>query len=260
MPVANVAASPFPPLVPLSPKILDVPRSLGDGKNTDLSGLGDSKYALPCVPESSLPSSFAPLPLTASSVTVDMRDVLSDIAAERSSPQWDFSTSSIENIPTRRFHFEEACDYANLLEVARDIQSIGEGHNEMLNAVSGLANHVIALERLCQRLQKRVDELEDADHVLAYGESTLAPSPNADVAPPGKRRCRNLNRNRSGKGHSTPTGAPAATTPGPSGPPPTFTQAASVAPAAAPAKSGPPPVPSATQLNPSGPAACVLGS
>jgi len=100
----------------------------------------------------------------------------------------------------------------------------------MLDALSGMAHHVIALERLCQHLQKRVDKLEDADDVFTYGESALAPSPAAEEAQSGRKRCRNRNRSRGA--HSVPTAAPAAATPGPCGSPPPPLQAASVAPAA----------------------------
>lgn len=128
-------------------------------------------------PESSLPSSFSPPPPTAFSVSIDMMDALEDIAAGRSSPLLKSSTSSIENIPTQSFHCEGASNYTNLFEVARDIRVVGESHNVMLDKLEGMAGHVIALKRLCQCLQKRVDELEDANDVLAYGESVLAPSP-----------------------------------------------------------------------------------
>lgn len=175
---AGLAASPSPPLlVSLSPNMADVAMSLGDGKNTNASELGDSKHASPGIPESSLPSSFAPLPLT-TSVTVDMMDAHDDIKQECSSPLSDSSSSSVEDISTRHFHFERAVTYNTLGAVAHDIQALGDRHNELLNAVSKMASHVISLERLCQCLLKKpVNELEDADDVLAYGESTLAPSP-----------------------------------------------------------------------------------
>jgi len=185
-------------------------------------------------------------------------DALNDIANGHSSPLLDSPTSSIERIPTRRCDFEGDTDYTNLMQMACDIRSVGEGHNEMLDALSSMADHVIALEHMCQRLQKRVDELEDADNMLAFGDSELAPSPEADVAPSGNEARRQ--RRRSRQGRSTPATAPAATTPGPSGPPPPPAQAASVAPAALPAKSGPPPVPSATRPVTSGHATCTPGS
>ena len=255
MTVANVAASPPPMLVPCTPETLDISMSLDGGRYTDLSGLGNSKHASPRVRESSLPSLFAPLPPTASSVMVDMMDVLSDIAAGRSSPLSDSSTSSIKNIPTRPFHFEGATDYTNLLEVARDIRSVGECNNEILEALRGIADHVIVLERMCQGLQKIVDELEDADDVSAYGESALALPP-TDDAPWGKKRCRNRNRSRKRRSDSADT--PATGTSGPCGPPPPPSPAAPVTtPQTIP---GPPLVPSDTRPVTSGPAACVPGS
>ena len=111
MPIANVAASPSSPLlVAHCPDVVDVSMTLGGSRNSNSCGLGDCKHASPCISESSLPSAFTLLPQTASSVTVDMMDVLSDIAAGRCSPLVDSSTSSIEDIPTRCFHFEGATD------------------------------------------------------------------------------------------------------------------------------------------------------
>jgi len=52
--------------------------ALGDRRNTNGSGLGDSRHA---VPESSLLSSFAPLPNTMSFSTADMLDAVEDIAS-----------------------------------------------------------------------------------------------------------------------------------------------------------------------------------
>ena len=245
--LASVAASPFPPLlVPRSPDVADTAMTLGDGRNTNAAGLGDSKHALLGIPESSLPSCFAPLPPTASSVTVDMLDALNDIVQGRSSPLSNSTSSSVEDIHTRRFHFEGAASYDNFRSVARDVQALGEGHNELLDAVSKMASHVISLERWYRRLEKRVDELEDADDVLTFGESALGPSPPADDSPFRNRRQRRR-RDRSRKGSDTSYSSPPVRT----------AAVASAVPVAAP---DPPPVPSATRPNTSGPAAYGPGS
>ena len=196
----------------------DVAMSLGNGWNTNASGLGDNKHPSPGIPESSLPSSFAPLPPTASSVTVDMLDALDNIEQGRSSSLSDSSSSSVEDIPTRRFHFEGAAIYDNFGSVARAVQALGDGHNKLLDVISRMANHVIGLERLCQRLERRVNKLEDADDVLALGKPVFTPSPPADESPVRNRRQR---RRRARKGFSddAPAFAAAASRSGPAPPP-----------------------------------------
>ena len=166
-----------PLLVSRSPDVADVAMSLGDGRNTNASGLGDIKHASPGIPESSLPSSFAPLPPSAFSVMVDMLDALDDIENGPSFPLSDSSEFSIEDIPTRCFHFEGAASYDHFGSVAKDVQAVGEGHNGLLDAVSKMANNVIWLERLCQRLLRRIDELENTEDTLGFGEPALTPSP-----------------------------------------------------------------------------------
>ena len=151
--------------------------SLGDGRNTNASGLGDSKHASHGIPESSLLSSFAPLQPSASSVMVDMLDVLKDIENGGASPLSDSSASSIEDIPTRRFHFEGAASYDDFGSVAKDVQALGEGYIELLDVVSKMDNNVIGLERLCRCLQRGIDELEDTEDTLVFGKPALAPSP-----------------------------------------------------------------------------------
>ena len=98
-----------------------------------------------------------------------MLDALNDIEQGRASPLSDSTSSSVEDIPTRRFHFEGAASYDDFGSVAQDVQALGEGHNELLDAVSKMASHVISLERLCRGLEKRLDELEDADDMLTFG-------------------------------------------------------------------------------------------
>ena len=253
----GVAASHSPPLlVARSPDVADVAMMLCDGRNTNASGLGNSKHALPGIPEFSLSSLFAPLPPTAFSVTVDMLDILDEIEQGRSAPVSDSSSSSVEDIPSRRFHYEGAALSDDFGSVANNVQALGEGHNELLDAVSKMANHVSSLERLCRRLQKCMDKLEDADDVLAYGKSEFAPSYSADDSP--VRNCRQQQRwNRTREGPSVDVPAPPAAA-GPSGPAPAHpAQTATITSAAPVAASDPPPIPSATRPVTSGPAACV---
>ena len=76
--VDRIQGFPSPPLlVPVSLEIRDVPMSLGEGKNTDGSGLADIRHA---IPESSLPLPTVSLPSTVSSAMGGMLDTVEDIA------------------------------------------------------------------------------------------------------------------------------------------------------------------------------------
>ena len=101
-------------------------------------------------------------------------DTLMDITAGHYSPLPHFSFLSIEEFPTRHCDLKNTTYYIYLAEVVRDVHWIGKRHNEMLKTVTGLANHVMALKKLCQRLERRVVKLEDPDDELAFGKSTLA--------------------------------------------------------------------------------------
>ncbi|PUU81410.1 hypothetical protein B9Z19DRAFT_1122168 [Tuber borchii] len=174
---------PAPPcLVPHFPDTEDISMMLGDGKNTNTTSLEDSKHA---VPESSLPSCFARLPPTVSSITVDMMDALDDIQQGRSSPLSETTEDldvSIDCVPTHRFHFQEAETYDDLSGVVSNIQALGLGYNEMLDLVGGLVKHVTALENLTQRLQRRIDVLEDVSDAAKF--SSFPPMVTASRADP----------------------------------------------------------------------------
>ncbi|PUU83068.1 hypothetical protein B9Z19DRAFT_1119869 [Tuber borchii] len=177
--VSSIEANPaaVTPLVPCSQDNDDVSMSLGDGKNTNTTGLGDSMHA---VPESSLPSSFARLPASASSVTRDMLCALDDIREGRSSPmseETDSLDEPMDDVPTKRFHFEGATTYGGFEAVAGDVRILGTGHNELLDAVVAMSKRVIALENLTQRLQRRIDSLEDVGDDIKFGKQCATPGP-----------------------------------------------------------------------------------
>jgi len=121
---------------------VDSPMSLGNGRNTNLTGLGDSQHA---IPESSLPSQSLPdsppivsLPPTASSVNMHMMDALDDIAAGRSSPISDGSSVD-DDIPVPLLRGKRDVDYENLEQVAGDIQALADGYE----AVRGLLGRLL---------------------------------------------------------------------------------------------------------------------
>ncbi|PUU79349.1 hypothetical protein B9Z19DRAFT_1125351 [Tuber borchii] len=221
----GVVARDDTPLVRCSQSVVDAPMSLGEGKNSNATGLGDSMHA---VPESSLPSSIARLPPTASDTTTNMWEALDDIREGRCSPMSQSSIetdSSCDDIPTAQFRFLGADRYSNLDGVADDVRALGNGHNDLLEVVSRMAKHITTLERLTQRLVRRVNALEDNEDHAKFSPCPVATNTPAVVVPV-----------------TVPnTDGVAATAARPNPPPP-------------------PPVPNASRPTNSGPAACVPSS
>ena len=227
----GVSPSP-PPLVPASPEIRDIPMALGGGKNTDGSGLGDSRHA---VPESSLPSSFAPLPNTISSSTADMLDAVEDIASGRGRPLSpdrsrhqtppvahsdsgsDTDSEAGNDIPIREITFQEG-EYESLGEVREDMRLFAVKINDVIGVNERLGGEVVVLASRCERQQRRIDALEDQIDEFRRGEVPSVVVVNKGSTSPPERR----SRRRSGKNvkFADSSNGPGAPCPTPTAPPP----------------------------------------
>jgi len=227
----GVSPSP-PPLVPASPEIRDVPMTLGGGRNTDGSGLGDSRHA---VPESSLPSSFAPLPNTMSSSTADMLDAVEDIAsgrgrplspdrvrhqtppAARSDSGSDTDSDTDNDIPIRAITFQEG-EYESLGEVREDMRLFAIKINDLIGVNERLGGEVVVLASRCERQQRRINALEDQVDELRRGEIPSVVVVGDAVTGPPKPKSRS--RSRKNVKFADPSNGPGGPCPAPVSPPP----------------------------------------
>ncbi|PUU74858.1 hypothetical protein B9Z19DRAFT_1067880 [Tuber borchii] len=146
-----------PPLVERTPSPRDVPMNLGSSKNTNGSGMGDSKHA---IPESSVLSQIVSVPPTASSVTTDMIDALNDITAGRAqSPVSESSEYSHINISEVRFEAKDG--YKNIDDVIDDLRLLGRSHNKPTEVLDRALGTIVSLESRESRNCRRIEELED---------------------------------------------------------------------------------------------------
>jgi len=180
-------SSPLPILVGRTPTPQDVPMNLGGGKNTDSSGLGDSKHAAAAgVPESSLPSQIVSVPATASSITVNMIDALNDIAAGKgSSPMSESSEHSYQDIADVLFTARDR--YDSIGDVIDDLRTLGSCHNRLVDVLDRALGTIMVLENEMERDWRRINKLEDTiDTLKADGsrgpvEATLSANTSADT-------------------------------------------------------------------------------
>ena len=257
----RVVSPPLPPCVPshaphqgnaltvfvarsISP--VDTAMLLDDGRNTNATGLGDSQHA---VLESSLPSQglersppLVSLPPMASSVNLDMMDALDDIAAGRSSPMSDGSSTD-DNVPVPFLRGRKDVDYDNLGQVAGDIQALADGYEAVRSLLERILGEKLVLEECVERQGRWITDLEEQVDEMRRGEFAFPPPL--------------FNGNKQAARAPVP-GAPKRTPAGPAKP------VVPVTPARSEVSSrprGPPPVPSQTRpVAVAGPAACAAGT
>jgi len=129
----------------------DVAMGLGGGKNSNATGLEDSQHA---GPESSPPVQgprvsplLVALPPTASSINVEMREALDDIAEGRSSPLSDSSVASNDDdVPLPHLHGRRKVEYDNLGQIAGDIQALANGYEDIRALIGRFLGDKVTLE------------------------------------------------------------------------------------------------------------------
>jgi len=196
----------------------DTAMSLGGGRDTNATGLGDSQHA---VPESSLPSQgqrrspHVSLPPTASSVSMDMMDALDDIAQGRSSVLSDRSSECDDN-PVRRLVCSDK-EYDNLGQVAEDVKALADGFEEMRAVLSTVLGEKVVLEKRVELQAQWINVLERQVDDLVRGK----PIPTAARAKAGSAKGKAV--------RSTPAPVPVAVARSPPPPVPTHTRPQAVA-------------------------------
>jgi len=167
----------------------DMAMSLGGGRNSNATGLGDSQHA---VLESSLPSQgledspplVALLP-TASSVNLDMMDALDDIAAGRASPLSDESSVD-DDIPVPFLRGIRDVEYDNLGQVAGDIQALADGYGAVRALLERVLGEKVVLEERVDRQGRWITALENQVDEMSRGEYVFPPAPAAKLPQDGR--------------------------------------------------------------------------